>query len=123
MRNATRNLSMAGAALGLVLTAGGGAATAQAEDPANRMDLAEFYAVRAGDYRPGVEAECGCTGQLLDRWLADGMPHKRVLYRDHPGLKFRVDYVRPPRSGVWTVDYKAIQADGFVFPFRSNRSS
>jgi hypothetical protein len=120
MHPATKRTAAAAMLAGLVLAGGQAVATAQTPDPSNRMDLGEFYATAVGDYQAGVEAECGCTGTVLDRSAVGGVHHKTVEYADTADHQFRVTYFRS--RGVWTVEHKDVVADGQVFPFRSDRS-
>lgn len=120
MNPTTKRTAAAAILAGLAMAGTQAVATAQAKDPENRMDLGEFYTIRAGDYQAGVEAECGCTADWLDRWTTvDGVTHKRVAYADAADHQFRVDYFR--EDGVWVLESKSIQADGLVFAFKSDR--
>lgn len=120
MHPVTQRIAAAAMLAGLVLAGSQAVATAQPEDPSNTLDLGEFYATAIGDFQPGVEAQCGCTGTVLDRSRVDGVRHKTVEYADTIDHQFRVTYRR--WHGVWVVESKAVVADGQVFQFRSDRS-
>jgi hypothetical protein len=125
-----RHLTIAAAAVGLVLVAGtANAGThhhALSAGSDNRMTFAEWYNIPEGESQANVQAPysdtgpigCDCTGTKIKDWVgADLHARKWVAYADGDWTSTIIQY-RLTADGVWHTDkVKWFAEDGEAEPF------